>query len=117
MMKFLIDENVGFTIVKYLREQGFDVKFVTEMFPSKDDVFVMKNAYEEKRVIITNDKDFGYLIFKSNLPAIAIILLRFDDESPMLKIEAIKTILNLPEEKVFDHFIVASENKIRIRPL
>ena len=55
MMKFLIDENVGFTIVKYLREQGFDVKFVTEMFPSKDDVFVMKNAYEEKRVIITND--------------------------------------------------------------
>jgi predicted nuclease of predicted toxin-antitoxin system len=117
MMKFLIDENVGFTIVKYLREQGFDVKFVTEMFPSKDDVFVMKNAYEEKRVIITNDKDFGYLIFKSNLPAFAIILLRFDDESPMLKIEAIKTILNLPEEKVFDHFIVASENKIRIRPL
>ena len=57
------------------------------------------------------------MIFKSNLPAFAIILLRFDDESPMLKIEAIKTILNLPEEKVFDHFIVASENKIRIRPL
>lgn len=116
-MKFLVDENVGLTIVKYLREQGFDVKFVSEIFPSKDDVFLMRNAYEEKRVIITNDKDFGYLIFKSNLPALAIILLRFDDESPMLKIEAIKTILNLPEEKVFDHFIVASENKIRIRPL
>ena len=25
MMKFLVDENVGFTIVKYLRQQGFDV--------------------------------------------------------------------------------------------
>ena len=77
----------------------------------------MKNAYQEKRVIITNDKDFGYLIFKSNLPALAIILFRFNDESPMLKIEAIKAILNLPEEKVLNHFIVASEHKIRIRPL
>lgn len=77
----------------------------------------MKNAYQEKRVIITNDKDFGYLIFKSNLTALAIILFRFNDESPMLKIEAIKAILNLPEEKVLNHFIVASEHKIRIRPL
>ena len=77
----------------------------------------MNNAFQEKRIIITNDKDFGYLIFKSNLPALAIILLRFNDESPKLKINAIKTILNLPQEKLLNHFIVASEDKIRIRPL
>ncbi len=117
MIKFLIDENVGFTIVKYLRDQGFDTKYVSELFPSRDDIFILEKAYHENRIIITNDKDFGYLIFKSNLSASAIILLRFDDESPEIKIAAIKTILNLPEGKVLNHFIVASEDKIRIRPL
>jgi len=117
MRKFLVDENAGYTIVKYLRDQGFDTKFVSELFPTRDDIFIMERAYQEERIIVTNDKDFGYLIFKSSIPALAIILLRFRDESPSLKINAIETILRLPEEKVLNHFIVASENKIRIRPL
>ncbi len=117
MIKFLIDENVGFSILKHLRELGYDTKSVSELFPSLDDIFLLESAYREERIIITNDKDFGHLIFKYHLPAIAIILLRFNDESPALKIHAIKTILNLPKEKILNHFIVASENKIRIRPL
>ncbi|MDY0082472.1 MAG: DUF5615 family PIN-like protein [Ignavibacteriaceae bacterium] len=117
MIKFLIDENVGFTVIEYLRKQGYDTKSVREFFPSRNDSFILEKAYQEKRIIITNDKDFGYLIFKSNLPAVALILLRFNDETPALKINAIKAILNLPEKKLLNHFIVASENKIRIRTL
>ena len=117
MIKFLVDENVGYSVIEYLRKNGFDTKSVRELFPSRDDIFIIEKAYKEKRIIITNDKDFGYLIFKSNKPAPAIILLRFKDESQTLKIKAIKTILTLPEEKVLNHFIVASEDKIRIRTL
>ncbi|MBK9285090.1 MAG: DUF5615 family PIN-like protein [Sphingobacteriaceae bacterium] len=116
-MKFLVDENVGFTVIKYLRDKGFDVKSITELFPSRDDVFIIKTAYKEERIIITNDKDFGYLIFKTELPPPAIILFRFSEEVPAEKINAINAILNMPEEKILNHFIVASENKIRIRPL
>jgi hypothetical protein len=57
------------------------------------------------------------LVFRTGFPPPGIILLRFRDESPAQKINAIRTILELPEEKVLNHFIVASENKIRIRPL
>lgn len=46
MKKFLVDENAGFTIVKYLREQGFYTKFVSELFPSRDDIFIMEKAYQ-----------------------------------------------------------------------
>lgn len=67
-------------------------------------------------MIITNDKDFGYLTFKLGYQSASIILFRFEDESPEIKINAIKNILNLPEKKILNHFIVASENKIRIRP-
>ena len=116
-MKFLIDENVGFTLVKYLRDQGFDVKSVSELFPSRDDVSIIKIAVKEERIIVTNDKDFGYLTFKAIFPPPSLVLLRFKEEIPTEKIKAIKAILNLPEEKIMNHFIVASENKIRIRPL
>lgn len=117
MKKFLVDENAGFSIVKYLRNQGFDTKFVSELYPSRNDAFLMKIAFKERRIIVTNDKDFGYLVFKSKLPAVAIILFRFKDESPTLKINTVETILNLPKEKVLNHLIVASENKIRIRSI
>lgn len=115
-MKFLVDENVGFSLIKYLREQGYDVKSVSELFPSRDDISIIQIAYQEERILVTNDKDFGYLIFKANFPPPSIILFRFNEEIPSEKIIAIKTILNLPPEKIINHFIVASENKIRIRP-
>lgn len=117
MIKFLVDENAGNSIIQFLRDQGYDTKSVSELFPARDDIFLLEKANQEARVIITNDKDFGYLIFKSNISAPAIILLRFKEESPALKINVIKTILNLPEEKILNHFIVADEDKIRIRPM
>ncbi len=75
MIKFLVDENAGYSIIKYLREQNYDTKSVSELFPSRDDIFIMGKADQEDRIIVTNDKDFGYLVFKSNVPALAVILL------------------------------------------
>lgn len=116
-MKFLVDENVGLSIINFLREQGFDTKSVSELYPSRDDIFIFKEAYRENRIIITNDKDFGYLIFKTELPPISVILLRFEDESISGILKAIKEALKLPKEKLLNHFIVLSENRIRIRSL
>ena len=50
MKKFLVDENAGFTIVQYLRDQGFDTKFVRELYLSRDDIFIMEKAYQEERI-------------------------------------------------------------------
>ena len=117
MMKFLVDENVEFSIIKYLRDKGFDAKSVSELLPSRDDAHLIKTAYNEKRILVTNDKDFGYLIFKMELPPPATILFRFSSEIPAEKIKALDTILRMPEDKIVNHFVVASENKIRIRSL
>ena len=116
-MKFLVDENVGFSIINFLRENGFDTKSVSELYPSRDDIFIFNEAQRENRIIVTNDKDFGYLVFKTEPPPISVILLRFEDESIPGKLNAIKEILKLPKEKLLEHFIVLSENKIRIRSL
>ena len=82
MIKFLIDENVGHSLIKYLQDQEYDVKSVSELFPSRDDIFIMDRANQEDRIIVTNDKDFGYLVFRSKIPVLAVILLRFRDKTP-----------------------------------
>jgi predicted nuclease of predicted toxin-antitoxin system len=116
-MKFLVDENVGQSIVEYLLNKKHDVLTAKEELTGRDDAVLMERAFKEERIIITNDKDFGYLYFKSKLNAYGIILLRLKDEDPTLKISTLHTILELHHDKVINHFIVADENKIRIRPL
>jgi predicted nuclease of predicted toxin-antitoxin system len=116
-MKFLVDENVGSTVLKHLRKLGFEARSASELYPSKEDLYLFKIASQEKLIIITSDKDFGYLAFKTKFPPPAVILFRIRDESPEQKIKLINAILQLPENKILNHFIVADEKKIRIRPL
>jgi predicted nuclease of predicted toxin-antitoxin system len=116
MMKFLVDENIGVSLINFLRDKEYDVKSVSEFFPSNDDASLIKIACKEDRIIITNDKDFGYLSFKAKSPPPSIILFRFKEEIPHQKVNALEAILDFPIDKIKNHFIVVSENKIRIRP-
>ena len=63
-MKFLIDESVEKPIVDWLRDQKYDVMYVAESSSGITDEEVIKLANCESRILITNDKDFGELIFR-----------------------------------------------------
>lgn len=117
-MKFLIDENIGNSIVRYLKNKGHNVIVASKKgFRSREDAFLLDHAFREGRVIVTNDKDFGFLIYRQKLPTRGVILFRFVQELPSLKIKTLDLILSLKPEQILDHFVVASEGKIRIRPL
>lgn len=49
-MKFLADESIDFPVIHLLRQHGFDVRSVSEEFPSKDDEFVLEAANTDDRV-------------------------------------------------------------------
>lgn len=59
-MKFLADESVEKSVVDWLRNQGFDVMYIAEKTPCISDEDVLRLANNEDRVLITNDKDFGF---------------------------------------------------------
>ena len=87
-MKFLTDENVGQSVINYLKQKDYDVLIAKEKFISRKDRFLLEQAYQEERFIITNDKDFGELIYRERLPCYGIMLFRFKLEKPSLKIAA-----------------------------
>ena len=62
-IRFLADESCDFCIVRELRSNGYDVLAVSEEFASASHLLVLRRAVDEKRILLTEDKDFGEWIF------------------------------------------------------
>ena len=82
-MKFLIDESSGRKLFLFLKEKGFDVKFVAEIIPRVSDKEVLEFSEKENRILVTNDKDFGELIYKQKFPHKGVILFRMRNIEPI----------------------------------
>lgn len=60
-MRLLADECVPGATVRALREVGLDVAWMSDTAPGEADEAVLKRAYDEGRILVTEDKDFGEL--------------------------------------------------------
>ena len=76
-MRFLADENCDFIVVRMLRAAGHDVVAVSEITPRADDPDVISLAVREKRIMLTEDKDFGQLVIAHGQTTSGVIFLRF----------------------------------------
>lgn len=55
-MRFLLDQNIERRLASFLKNLGYDVKVVGVDFPAgKLDQDVLDFAYQESRILITND--------------------------------------------------------------
>ncbi len=117
MLKFLVDESSGLSIFIFLKNEGFGVQFVSYLMPGAEDLDVLKLAEKEKRILITNDKDFGELIFKFNFASFGIIFLRLRRDSSLKRVAQIGYLIKNYSDRLENHFITISESKIRFRSL
>ena len=74
---FLADESCDFAIIRALRAEGFDVVSVAESYPALVDENVLEIAYREKRLLLTEDKDFGEWVFSHGKQMCGIVLFRY----------------------------------------
>lgn len=64
-MRFLLEENADYELATFVRSLGHDITTIVEDYTrSTEDPDILAIANRENRVIITNDKDFGELIFR-----------------------------------------------------
>ena len=63
-MKLLANENFPLTSVKILKDSGFDIMYIGTGFSGILDPEVMQIAIDQKRTMLTFDRDYGELIFK-----------------------------------------------------
>lgn len=117
-LKFLTDENIDHEVLDFLRSQNFDVFDIKEagLFRMPD-FEILQLAFEQKRVVISQDSDFGTLIFRDKQGFFGIIYLRPGHQSPDVHIETMRAILDA-DLNFETPFILVGENTgelVRIR--
>ena len=115
-MKFLLDANVEYRLVMFLTSLGHDVKTIARDYPaSLTDQDVLTRAVEEERILITNDRDFGELIFRQHLHHCGIIFFRLKNSKDISeKLHWLQTVLQIHTHNLQEYLIV-TRNGIRVR--
>ena len=116
-MRFLADECCDTATVDTLREDGHDVLYAIESLRGATDDAILERAFTESRVLLTEDKDFGELVYRLRYPAYGVILLRFDVQDAILKIPRLRVLLDHEEDRIPGAFVVVNATKARLRPL
>ena len=83
--------------------------------PSASDEVVFAKAESEKRILISDDKDFGELIVRQRKPATGVILLRTLSVKADSRFDAVAKILS--DMDVGEKLIIVKEGRIRVRKL
>ena len=84
-MRWLADECVAAPLVAFLRTGGHDVPYVAETAAGLSDADVIALALHEDRLLFTEDKDFGDLVFRRDRSVPGVVLMRISRENPAVK--------------------------------
>lgn len=115
MLKFLVDESSGRKVAETLLQDGFDAISAIRLMRSAKDKVILKKAVNDDRILITNDKDFGELIYRQRLEHRGVILLRLAIDTPQRRIKVIRSLISRYDERLKRKFVVVTESKVRIR--
>ena len=98
-----------------LTDLGHDVLSALDRDPRATDEALLALANEEQRVLITEDKDFGELVFVRRLPHQCII--RFVDMRVAEKVAAMRELIERHADAMHEGaLIVVTRGRVRIRP-
>lgn len=63
-------------IVDELRDEGYNVLYIAEFAPSVDDETVLYEANQNRALLLTEDKDFGELVYRQGRVHMGVVLIR-----------------------------------------
>ena len=113
-MHFLIDESCDVAITRVLNEGGHNVMGIREIKPGADDKWVINIAVSEKRILLTEDKDFGRLIYAHGYKAIGVIFLRYPFSERNRIAQDLVELVKQQNEKLIGCFVTVTPQRIRI---
>jgi predicted nuclease of predicted toxin-antitoxin system len=116
-MRFLADENVEPIVVEWLRATGHDVLHMLESDPGASDAVVLERARDDQRVLVTYDRDFGELVFRTGAVTAGVLLLRLSPPMPAERLALLQARWTLFADRLDGNFVVVADRKVRVRRL
>jgi predicted nuclease of predicted toxin-antitoxin system len=116
-LRFLADESCDFVVVRALRAAGHDVFAVAEQAAGTPDREVIQLALDDGRVLLTEDKDFGQLVFAAFAGSRGVILIRFPSDARTLLASVVVRVADTYATQLSSAFVTLSPGRVRISGL
>src|SRR5579883_82036 len=95
----------------------FDVIAIGLTNPGALDGDVLATAARDRRILITEDRDFGELVVRQQLEIPGVILLELDRLSNVAEADRVAAVVSKNADKLPGNLLVIESGRVRIRPL
>jgi hypothetical protein len=104
-------------MVVQLRAAGHDVRYAAESDKSVEDRRLLSIALAEKRIVVTEDFDFGELLIRDKLASIGAIIVHLPGMRPAGRAERLAAALSDGSLKFEGAITILEERRLRQRKL
>lgn len=117
-MKFLLDQDVYATTLRFLSDLGHDVVSASQIGCAQaDDTDLLRIAQEQGRIFVTRDRDFGGLVFVKGLGTGVIYLRVLPSTQKAVHQELERVLKSYSEDQLRQAFVVVEPGRYRFRKL
>jgi predicted nuclease of predicted toxin-antitoxin system len=117
LVRLVADENCDFSLVIDLRSAGYDVASISERMAGAEDETVIDFARSERRLLVTEDKDFGQLVFAAAKENSGVILIRYPASARSALTAAVLKLLADNGDNLYSRFAVLEPGRVRVTQL
>jgi predicted nuclease of predicted toxin-antitoxin system len=116
-LNFLADESCDFGVVRALRENGYDVLAVCEVAKRLEDSDVIELSAREDRILITEDKDFGQLVYAHGRGSRGVVLIRYPGTARRRLFNEVVKLAEQKKDALRTSFVVLQPGRVRVARL
>jgi predicted nuclease of predicted toxin-antitoxin system len=116
-VKLVADECIPLPVVEHLRAVGHEVIWIRDLAAGAPDPAVLERALLLEAPLLTEDLDFGELVFRDQFGSAGVIILRMSGLSNASKAHTLASALRDHEAQLIGALTVISPGQIRIRRL
>ena len=117
-LSFLADENISPETAEHLESMGYSCRSLCRDGPRRlSDQEIVALAKREKRIIITQDLDFGQIYYFAEKGRIGVIVLRLRCQTVEMVNNVLERFLRLnplPVEKMYNSLVILTETTYRV---
>lgn len=113
-MRLLADESCDFAVVRALRAAGHDVMAIAEVSPRAEDDTVIELAVSQGRVLLTEDKDFGQMVYARGRATGGVVFLRYGGRARAALVRTVVELVRRRGERLVGRFVVVHPGRVRI---
>jgi predicted nuclease of predicted toxin-antitoxin system len=115
-VQFLADESRDFRVVLAQRQAGHDVLAVVEDWPGAPDREVLESARTSGRILLTEDRDFGQLVFAGQPDrGGGVVFVRCPERARPRLPQSIASMVERLGPGLEGHFVMWTPGKVRSR--